>query len=101
MSERSLGGENGSGSVPSTAADLDDADEALLLDAIDRWVERDVKPVVKEYDHADRYPTQIVEQMQELGLFGATIGQEYGGLGLRASTYAQIVMRISPNPDSE
>ena len=95
MSERSLGGENGSGSVPSTAADLDDADEALLLDAIDRWVERDVKPVVKEYDHADRYPTQIVEQMQELGLFGATIGQEYGGLGLRASTYAQIVMRIS------
>jgi alkylation response protein AidB-like acyl-CoA dehydrogenase len=53
------------------------------------------KPIVKEYDHADRYPTQVVEQMRELGLFGATVGAEYGGLGLPATTYAQIVMRIS------
>ena len=54
-----------------------------------------MKPVVKEYDHADRWPGKIVAQMQELGLFGATIGAEYGGLGLPATTYAEIVMRIS------
>jgi alkylation response protein AidB-like acyl-CoA dehydrogenase len=76
-------------------ARFDTSDEAALLDAIDRWIERDLKPIVKEYDHADRYPTQIVEQMRELGLFGATVGAEYGGLGLPAATYAQIVMRIS------
>jgi alkylation response protein AidB-like acyl-CoA dehydrogenase len=70
-------------------------DEAQLLDAIDRWLAREVKPVVLEYDHDDRYPERIVEQMKELGLFGATIGQEYGGLGLPATTYAQIIMRIS------
>lgn len=70
-------------------------DEAQLLDAIDRWVEREVKPVVMAYDHEDRYPDHIVEQMKELGLFGATIGQQYGGLGLPATTYAQIIMRIS------
>ena len=70
-------------------------DEAQLLDAIDRWLMREVKPVVLEYDHDDRYPERIVEQMKELGLFGATIGQEYGGLGLPATTYAQIIMRIS------
>ena len=77
------------------AASFDATDEAQLLDAIDRWIDRDLKPIVKEYDHADRYPTQVVEQMRELGLFGATVGAEYGGLGLPATTYAQIVMRIS------
>ena len=52
---------------------IDPDDEAQLLDTIDRWVEREVKPIVKEYDHADRYPTETVEQMKELGLFGATV----------------------------
>lgn len=71
-------------------------DESELLAAIDRWIERSLKPeIVRAYDHADRYPHDIVEEMKELGLFGATIGAEYGGLGLPASTYAKIVMRIS------
>jgi len=76
-------------------AQLDPGQEAQLLDAIDRWVEKEVRPRVREYDHADRYPAQLVEQMKRLGLFGATIGQDYGGLGLPATTYARIVMRIS------
>jgi alkylation response protein AidB-like acyl-CoA dehydrogenase len=70
-------------------------DAAQLLATIDRWLERDVRPVVKEYDHADRWPADIVAQMQEFGLFGATVGVEYGGLGLPATLYAEIVMRIS------
>ena len=76
-------------------AGFDEADEAQFFDAIDRWIERDLEPIVKEFDHADRYPAHVVEQMKELGLFGATIGREYGGLGLPAKTYAQLVMRIS------
>ncbi|MES2975484.1 MAG: acyl-CoA dehydrogenase family protein [Pseudomonadota bacterium] len=72
------------------------ADESELLNAIDRWIERSLKPeLVREFDHADRYPAHIVEEMKELGLFGATVGTEYGGLGLPAATYAKIVMRIS------
>ena len=74
---------------------IDPDDERQLLDTIDRWVERDVKPIVKKYDHEDRWPAETVEQMRELGLFGATISSEYGGLGLPATTYAKIVMRIS------
>jgi alkylation response protein AidB-like acyl-CoA dehydrogenase len=74
---------------------IESTDEEQLLRSIERWLERDVKPVVKEHDHADRYPVAIVEQMKALGLFGATIGAEYGGLGLPARTYAQIVMQIS------
>ena len=74
---------------------IDPADEAQLFATIDRWVEREVRPRVKEFDHADRWPAEIVEQMKELGLFGATVSPDYGGLGLPAATYAEIVMRIS------
>jgi alkylation response protein AidB-like acyl-CoA dehydrogenase len=74
---------------------IESADDDELLRSIDRWLERDVKPVVKQHDHEDRYPSEIVEQMKALGLFGATISPNYGGLGLSARTYAQIVMRIS------
>jgi alkylation response protein AidB-like acyl-CoA dehydrogenase len=74
---------------------LEAGEQAQLLASIDRWLEREVRPVVKEHDHADRWPAQIVTQMQELGLFGATVGTAYGGLGLPATTYAEIVMRIS------
>ena len=64
---------------------IDKADEAQLLATIDRWVEREVAPRVKEFDHADRWPAEIVEQMKELGLFGATVSPDYGGLGLPAT----------------
>ena len=74
---------------------IEPADEEQLFRAIERWLEKDVKPVVKKHDHADLYPTEIVEQMKGLGLFGATVSPEYGGLGLPARTYAQIVMQIS------
>jgi alkylation response protein AidB-like acyl-CoA dehydrogenase len=74
---------------------IERTDEEQLLRSIDRWLERDVKPVVKQHDHDDLYPSKIVEQMKELGLFGATVSPEYGGLGLPARTYAQIVMQIS------
>lgn len=74
---------------------IDAAEQAQLLDAIGRWLEKEVEPVAMRHDHEDSYPYGIVEQMKELGLFGATIGTRYGGLGLPATTYAQIIMRIS------
>jgi alkylation response protein AidB-like acyl-CoA dehydrogenase len=70
-------------------------DEAQLMQTIERWVEREVKPIAREYDHEDKYPHALVEQMKELGLFGATIAPEYGGLGLRASVYAKIVIQVA------
>src|SRR5262249_42107438 len=77
------------------APNIHSLDRVQLLDSIGRWLEREVKPVVKQHDHGDIYPTEIVEQMKALGLFGATISPEYGGLGLPARTYAEIVMQIS------
>jgi alkylation response protein AidB-like acyl-CoA dehydrogenase len=74
---------------------IDGDDEEQLFATIDRWLEKDVRPVVKHHDHGDIYPTEVVEQMKAFGLFGATISPAYGGLGLPATTYAEIVMRIS------
>ncbi|HEX7926550.1 MAG TPA: acyl-CoA dehydrogenase family protein, partial [bacterium] len=74
---------------------VDRVEEAHLMETIGKWLERDVRPIVKEYDHADKYPHELVEQMKEFGLFGATVSQEYGGLGLPATTYAKLVMQIS------
>ncbi len=71
------------------------SDEQIILDAVDKFLARDVKPVAKALELADEYPHEIVEKMRELGLFGATIGTRYGGLGLSAATYAKIVERVS------
>jgi alkylation response protein AidB-like acyl-CoA dehydrogenase len=70
-------------------------DEAQVLEAIERWVEKEVRPIARRYDQADEYPAELVEQMKELGLFGATIGQRWGGLGLSASAYARLVATIA------
>jgi alkylation response protein AidB-like acyl-CoA dehydrogenase len=64
-------------------------------DVLARWLEHDVLPNVIELEHGDAYPTEMVEQMREFGLFGATIPTEYGGLGLSTTVYAQIVTQIS------
>ena len=53
-------------------------DEAEILDSIDAWVAREVRPIAREHDLADEYPAGLVEQMKELGLFGATIDPEEG-----------------------
>ena len=70
-------------------------DEALILDSIDRFLDRDVRPFAHDLEAADAYPEEIVATMRELGLFGATIAPAYGGLGLAVTTYAKIVERIS------
>lgn len=74
---------------------VSDADERAILDAIDRWIEKKVAPVAMQLEHDDIWPAELVDDMVELGLFGALIAPEYGGLGLSASTYARIVARIS------
>ena len=74
--------------------DIDDTDREIL-DSIERWAERELRPVARKFDHADEYPEDIVEQMKGLGLFGATIAPEFGGLGLSASTYVRLVMSIA------
>ena len=70
-------------------------EDNLIIDTIDKFLERDVKPFVKEFESEDKYPQLIADKMAELGLFGATISPEYGGLGLSAVTYSKIVENVS------
>ena len=66
-----------------------------LLDALSRFLEREVRPQVRTLEANDTWPAEIVSKMQAMGLFGCVIGEEYGGLGLSASTYARLIERIS------
>lgn len=67
----------------------------MILDMLDKFLAAEVKPHVQHLEHNDIYPTEIVEHMKALGLFGCTIAPEYGGLGLSTTTYAKIIERMS------
>ena len=69
--------------------------ERLVLDAVDKFLEAEVRPHVHALEHDDVYPAEIVEKMKEMGLFGCIIAPEYGGLGLSTATYAKIIERMS------
>ena len=71
------------------------SDEKLIIDSVNKFLERDVKPFVREFESEDKYPQLIADKMADLGLFGATISPEYGGLGLSAVTYSKIVENVS------
>ena len=74
---------------------VDGEQEALILEGVERFLDHDVRPHVSALEHGDVYPEDIVEKMKEMGLFGATISEEFGGLGLPATTYAKIIERLS------
>ena len=85
----------GASEMSASSSEWSAEDERAILDSIETWVEKEVRPQAKHFDQADEYPHALVEQMKELGLFGATIGQEWGGLGLSSSTYAKIVIKVA------
>jgi butyryl-CoA dehydrogenase len=66
-----------------------------LVDTVRRFVAREVAPVASEMEHADAYPNDIVEQMKQLGLFGITIPEEHGGLGLDLLTYIGVIEELA------
>jgi alkylation response protein AidB-like acyl-CoA dehydrogenase len=73
---------------------LTDVQEEILK-TVRAFVDNEILPVATELEHKDEYPTDIVEGMKELGLFGLTIPEEYGGLGESLLTYALVVEEIA------
>jgi alkylation response protein AidB-like acyl-CoA dehydrogenase len=69
------------------------ASAAIVAD-VRAFVEAEVRPVVAELEHADRYPHDLVARMRQLGLFGALVPAEYGGLGLDVTTYARVIEEL-------
>jgi alkylation response protein AidB-like acyl-CoA dehydrogenase len=66
-----------------------------MVATVRRFVARDVIPVASELEHADEYPAAIVDAMAELGLFGITIPEEHGGLGLDLLTYVGVIEELA------
>jgi alkylation response protein AidB-like acyl-CoA dehydrogenase len=70
-------------------------EQKAILEMVRQFVDEQIIPQAGHYDHEDEFPEPIVEQMKELGLFGTTIPEEYGGMGLDLTTYAMIVEELS------
>ena len=66
-----------------------------ILATVRAFVDKQIIPHAQELEHSDTYPTEIVEGMKEMGLFGITIPEEYGGLGESLLTYALVVEEIA------
>src|SRR5947208_3774138 len=74
----------------------DETDEQRAIrEMVRQFADEQILPRGEHYDHEDEFPQPIVEQMKELGLFGVTIPEEYGGMGLDLTTYAMIVEELS------
>lgn len=72
-----------------------ETENTMILDAIDKFLEKDVAPYVREFESTDTYPQEIADKLADLGMYGATISSEYGGLGLDITTYSKIVERVA------
>ena len=70
-------------------------DQGELLKLVRQFVDEQIIPVATELEHKDEYPTEIVEGMKEMGIFGLMIPEEYGGLGESLLTYALVVEEIA------
>ena len=70
-------------------------EQKAICEMVRQFADEQIIPNAEHYDHEDSFPEPIVEQMKELGLFGVTIPEEYGGMGLDLTTYAMIVEELS------
>src|SRR5256885_1106194 len=70
-------------------------EQKAICEMVHQFADEQILPKAEHYDHEDEFPEPIVEQMKELGLFGVTIPEEYGGMGLDLTTYAMIVEELS------
>jgi alkylation response protein AidB-like acyl-CoA dehydrogenase len=70
-------------------------EQKAICEMVRQFADEQIIPNAEHYDQEDEFPAPIVEQMKELGLFGVTIPEEYGGMGLDLTTYAMIVEELS------
>jgi alkylation response protein AidB-like acyl-CoA dehydrogenase len=70
-------------------------EQRMFRDTLRSFVEKEIVPVASEWEREGRYPTEIVETMKELGLFGITVPEEYGGLGIDMVSFALVFEEIA------
>lgn len=71
------------------------AEEQQIVDLVRTWVDREVRPVVRELEHANEYPEALIEQMKEMGIYGLAIPEPYGDVAVSMPCYVQITTELS------
>lgn len=72
-----------------------DAEESLLVDTVREFVNRDVKPSVREVEHANEYPHAWIEQMKRIGIYGLAVPEEYGGTPVSMPCYVEVTQQLA------
>ena len=70
-------------------------EETLLVETVRAFIDRDVKPTVRDVEHANEYPAQWIEQMKEIGIFGLAVPEEYGGMTVSMPCYARVTEELA------
>lgn len=70
-------------------------DERLIVAVVREFVDKDVKPVVRELEHANTYPEALIERMRKLGIFGLAVPEEYGGTPVSTSCYVLVTEELA------
>ena len=81
--------------VSATSIDGTTDEQRAIIEMVRQFTDEQILPNAEHYDHEDLYPEPIVEQMKELGLFGITVPEEFGGLGLDLTTYTMVVEELA------
>jgi alkylation response protein AidB-like acyl-CoA dehydrogenase len=72
-----------------------DAEETMLVETVRAFVDRDVKPTVREVEHANEYPETWIEQMKRIGVYGLAIPESYGGSPVSMPCYVMVTQELS------
>ena len=70
-------------------------EEGFLVETVRAFINRDVKPTVREVEHANEYPERWIEQMKEIGIYGLAVPEEYGGMPVSMPCYAQVTEELA------
>src|SRR6201992_2066089 len=69
-------------------------EETMLVDTVRTFIDRDVKPTVREVEHANEYPEAWIEQMKRIGIFGLAVPEEYGGSPVSMPCYVEVTEEL-------
>lgn len=70
-------------------------EEVMLVDTVRSFIDRDVKPTVRDVEHANTYPEAWIDQMKHIGIFGLAVPEEYGGSPVSTACYVQVTQELS------
>jgi alkylation response protein AidB-like acyl-CoA dehydrogenase len=70
-------------------------EESFLVETVRAFIDREVKPTVREVEHANEYPERWIEQMKEIGIYGLAVPEEYGGMPVSMPCYAQVAEELA------